>query len=92
MRGFPKTLATKEDVENIRENHQEFHNQLRQYLNQVLAEPETASRVVSYRIDEKTQEMVDVVTEDEPTENPIWKRIGFQSKAEIETIQAKLTG
>ena len=91
MKGFPKKLATKEDVENILKNCPEYHNQLKQFLKRVLSEPETASRVVSYRIDEKTQEMIDIVTKDEPTENLIWERMGFKSRDEVKFVLSKLT-
>ena len=90
MKGFPKTLGTKVDVENILKNHPEYHGRLKSYLERILAEPDVATRVVSYGTDDKTLEMVDEVIEKIPTPYPLWQRMGFKSREEILAICNRL--
>lgn len=86
MRKFPDIIATKQDVENILNNHPEYHVQLKTVLQRALDEPKTAIQVLSSDIDPETNEMTNIVTKEIPTPNPIWKRMGFKDLAELDSI------
>ena len=80
MHRFPETIATKQDIENIRNNHPEFHEQLKAVLQRAKNEPTKAKLTTSYDTDPETGEMVNVVETEIPRPNPQWKRWGFKSK------------
>lgn len=83
MRRFPETIATKQDVENIINNHPEYHAQLKSILQRASNEPEKATQVISSDIDPETGEMINIVTKQITRPNQTWKRIGFDSRDEL---------
>lgn len=91
MRQFPETITTKQDVENILNNHPEYHKQLKSVLLRAVNEPEKAEQVVSYDIDPETQEMINIKTKQITRPNQIWQRMGFNNRGELNSKIAKLT-
>lgn len=80
MRRFPETIGTKQDIENIRNNHPEFHEQLKAVLQRAKNEPTKAKIVLSHDTDPETGEMINVVEKEIIRPNQQWKRWGFGSK------------
>lgn len=80
MRRFPETLGTKQDIQNILNDHPEHHAQLKAVLARAAAEPTKATRVVSHDTDPETGEMTNVVTEEITRPNQQWKQWGFKSR------------
>ena len=90
MRNFPETISTKQDIENIRNNHPEMHDQLKAVLARAASEPTKMDVVVSHDTDPKTDEMTNVITERRTCPNPQWKRWGFKNRAELTSKIATL--
>lgn len=80
MRRFPETIATKQDIVNIHNNHPEFHEQLKAVLQRAKNAPTKAKIVISHDTDPETGEMINVVEKEISRPNPQWKRWGFKSK------------
>ena len=82
MRGYPRTVATKQDFINLLADP-EFREQALVDLRAVVdLEDDTMERVVSYDQDEKGR-MINVVTETVPAPMPKWKRMGFESREAV---------
>lgn len=82
MRGYPKVIATKQDFINLLAIP-EFKNQALSDLQAVYdLQDDTLERVVSFDTDDKGQ-MINIVTETIAAPMPKWKRMGFESRAEI---------
>jgi hypothetical protein len=82
MRGYPKVIATKQDFINLLAIP-EFKNQALSDLQAVYdLQDDTLERVVSFDTDNKGQ-MINIVTETIAAPMPKWKRMGFESRAEI---------
>jgi hypothetical protein len=90
MRKYPETIATKQDVENIFNNHPEYHNKLKATLLRAVNEPETVEQVISYDIDPETQEMINIVTNTVTRPNQTWQRMGFGNRGKLNSIIAQL--
>jgi len=88
MRGYPKYLNTKEDIDNIEKNHPEFKEQLKVDLQQILDEPNTVKKATSL-IDPK-DESKGYNTVDIANPNPRWKAMGFKNKTDIQNVKDKL--
>lgn len=84
MKGYPKHLNTKQDIENIQKNHPEFHERLKADLQRLLDESDTVTVAVS-PIDTK-DESKGYNTITIPNPNPRWKQLGFQDKNEIVSL------
>ena len=82
MRGYPKTIATKQDFINLL-SEPEFKAQALADLQTIYdLQDDTLERVVSYDTDDNGQ-MINVVTETIPAPMPKWKRMGFESRAAV---------
>ena len=90
MRQFPETIATKQDAQNIRDNHGEYHGKLKAVLLRAVNEPETAEQVVSYDIDPETGEMINIVTKTITRPNQTWEQMGFSNRGELNSLIAQL--
>ncbi len=86
MHRFPETIATKQDIDNIRNNHPEFHEQLKAVLQRAENEPTKTKITASYDTDPETGEMINVVEEEITRPNQQWKRWGFKSKKAMTDI------
>ena len=80
MHRFPETIGTKQDIENILNNHPEYHEQLKAVLQRAKNEPTKAKLTTSYDTDPETGEMINVVEKEIIRPNPQWNRWGFESK------------
>lgn len=89
MKGYPKHLNTKQDVENLIKDHPEFRERIEQDLQRILDEPDTVTKATT-RIDLK-DESKGYKTEIIPNLNPRWKQSGFADKSEV-LILAKVWG
>ncbi len=85
MKGYPKHLNTKQDIENIRDNHPEMHEQLKEDLNRILDEPDTVTKATEL-IDLKDKEK-GYKTENTPNPKPKWKALGFNNKGEVQSLR-----
>ena len=83
MRKFPETIATKQDVSNILNNHPEYHSRLKEKLQQAYNEPSDATRVVSSDTDPVTGEMTNIVTEVVKKTKMRYKDLGFTDKTKV---------
>ena len=82
MRGYPRLIATKQDFINLLAVP-EFKAQALSDLQAVYdLQDDTLERVVSFDTDDKGQ-MINIVTETVDAPMPKWKRMGFESRAEI---------
>ena len=88
MKGYPKTLATKTDIENIQKNHPEFRERIEQDLQQILDESDTVTKATTL-IDPK-DESKGYNTVTIPNPNPRWKQMGFASKSEISRMSKNI--
>lgn len=80
MHRFRETIGTKQDIENICNNHPEYHKQLKAVLQRAKNEPTKAKITTSYDIDPETGTMINVVETEIVRPNQQWKRWGFKSK------------
>lgn len=90
MRKFPGVIATAQDVENIINDHPEYHAQLKVVLLRASNEPEKATQVVSYDIDEETDEMINIVEKQITRPNQMWGRMGYKNRGGLDSALAKL--
>ncbi len=90
MRKFPETIATSQDIENILNDHPEYHGQLKATLLRAVNEPEKAEQVTDYDIDPETGEMINVVTKQITRPNQQWERWGFANRGALNSIIARL--
>jgi hypothetical protein len=82
MKGYPRIIATKQDFINLL-SITEFKSQALADLQSVYdLQDDTLERVVSFDTDDKGQ-MINIVTETIAAPMPKWKRMGFESRAEI---------
>jgi len=93
MKNFPETIATKQDINNILNDHPEYHGQLKAVLLRATNEPEKTDQVIS-DTDPETGEMINVVTKQITRPNQQWKRWGFKNRgalnSKIATLDAKM--
>lgn len=80
MRRFPEVIATAADIENICNNHPEYHARLKAVLQRAKDEPTKSKIVLSHDTDPETGEMINVVEKEITRPNPQWKRWGYKSK------------
>ena len=85
MRNFPETIATKQDIENILNDHPEHHSRLRAVLLRASNEPTKTDQVISNDTDPETGEMTNIVTKQITRPNQQWKRWGFKSRSAMNT-------
>lgn len=85
MRKFPEAIATRQDVENIINNHPEYHTQLKEILNRAYNEPGVATQVTSYSIDPNTNEMEDIISTEVIKKTMKYKELGFCDKNELKS-------
>jgi hypothetical protein len=79
MKGYPRVIATKADIENLLADP-EFKDRALADLKAVIdLEDDTMERVVSYDQDEAGR-MINVKTETIPAFMPKWRRMGFESR------------
>lgn len=90
MRKFPELIATKQDVENIINNHPEHHAQLKVALLRTSNELDKATQVISHDTDEETGEMINIVEKHITRPNQMWERMGYKNKGELDSALAKL--
>ena len=94
MHRFPETIGTKQDVDNILNDHPEFHGQLKAVLQRAKNEPTKAKIVLSHDTDPETGEMTNVVEKEITRPNQQWKRWGYKSKKamtdKIPTLHAEM--
>jgi hypothetical protein len=86
MKGYPKHINTKQDLDNLLAMP-EFKTRALADLKRIQAvavKEATVTRVVS-----GSQEKGDLVTEEIPNPMPIWKRIGFKDKKELDTLESE---
>jgi len=84
MRKFPETIATKQDVENIRNHHPEYHKQLKGVLQRAYDESEYADQVTDYNIDPATGEMINIKTKKVKKDKMKYKEFGFNTKSYLD--------
>ncbi len=84
MKGYPKHLNTKQDVENLIKDHPEFSERIKQDLQRIIDEPDTVTKATTL-IDEY-DESKGYKTEIIPNPNPRWKKMGFVNKKEVQNI------
>jgi hypothetical protein len=90
MRKFPELIATKQDVENIINDHPEYHAQLKVALLRALNEPDKTLQVISYDTDEEIGEMINIVEKQITRPNQMWKRMGYKNRGELDSALALL--
>jgi hypothetical protein len=85
MRGYPKHINTRRDLDNLLDMPKFKARALADLKRiQALAVAEaTVTRVVS-----GSEETKDLVTEQIPNPNPRWQRLGFKDKKELDTLIA----
>jgi len=83
MRKFPETIATKQDVENIK-NHPEYHKQLKECLQRAYDESEYADQVTDSDIDPATGEMINIKTRKVKKDMMKYKKLGFETKSYLD--------
>jgi len=88
MKGYPKHLAVKKDVENLIKDFPEFADRIKQDLQRIIDEPDTVTAATTL-IDTK-DESKGYNTKEIPNPNPRWKQMGFVSKKEVDLL-AKAT-
>lgn len=91
MRKFPETIATKQDIENIKDHHPEYHAKLRSILLRAVNEPEKATQVTDYDIDPETGEMINIVTKQITRPNQTWELMGFKNRDEPNSMITTIT-
>lgn len=89
MKGYPKILATKQDVLNIMDNYPEYREQLKADLQRLLNEPDTVTKATT--LIDPTDEGKGYNTKIIPNPNPRWKQMGFESKKEVCIIAMELS-
>ncbi len=88
MKGYPKHLNTKEDIENLRNNHPEFKEQLKADLQRLLDEPDTVKKATT--LIDPEDESKGYNTIDIPNPNPKWKAMGFKDKNAVVSLKVGL--
>lgn len=86
MRKFPQTLATPQDVENILNNHPEYHTRFKEHLQRAYDEPDEADIVISYDTDPVTNEMINIITKKIKKDKMKYKDMGFENKIDLKNI------
>jgi len=90
MRQFPETIATAQDIDNILNDHPEYHSRLKAVLLRAVNEPEKTDQVISHDTDPETGEMINVVTKQITRPNQQWKRGGFKNRGALNSKIAQL--
>lgn len=88
MRGYPKHLNTKQDIDNLRNDHPEFKEQLRQDLIRIETEPDEVDE--AYELIDPKDEKKGYKTRKIPNPNPKWKVLGFKNKGELTSLRNSL--
>jgi len=85
MKGFPKNIATKRDLENLLAMP-EYKEEAMKYLQRLSAiEDRKAVRVIS-----GSEETKDLITEEIDNPMPVWKQKGFKSREDIGLIEVQV--
>ena len=85
MKGYPKVIATKQDFLNLLAEPYFKERALADLQAVYDLQDDTMERVASYDTDEKGQ-MINIVMETVSAPNPLWKRMGFESRGEVLAI------
>lgn len=85
MRGYPKHINTKEDIENLMNDHPEFNEQLKKDMDEILNEPNKIKQATSPIDPNDTKKGYNTEEIDNP--HPKWKRMGFKNKNEVQTLR-----
>ena len=81
MRNFPRVLNTKEDIVNCISDFGRERSV--QAFGDLLIDDTTVEVVTSYDLDPETGAMTNIVTASIENPNPTWKRMGFESLADM---------
>jgi len=87
MKGYPKNIATKADLEFLLADPEFKDRALRDLKKVVDLADDTVKKVKSYDLDAAGQ-MINVVTEDVPAPSPKWKQLGFASRKKASDLHA----
>lgn len=85
MRGFPKYLKTKQDFLNCINEYGE-EKTLTAFGDTLINDTEIEV-VASYDLNPTTGEMINVVTKTVENLNPMWKRMGFESLEDMNSLK-----
>jgi hypothetical protein len=85
MRNFPRVIKTKEDIVNCISDFGRERTILA--FGDLLVDDTTVEVVTSYDPDPETGEMTNVVTAPVENPNPAWRRMGFESLADMLTYK-----
>jgi hypothetical protein len=87
MKGYPKNIATRADLEFLLADPEFKARALKDLKRVVDLADDTVQKVKSYDLD-AAGKMINVVTEEVPAPAPKWKQLGFESRKKAADLHA----